>query len=73
MKKETSQKKEVLKYMITHKGITSFQAFERFGITRLADIIYKLRQDGYEIVTEMLTKKNRYGHAVTFARYSLIA
>ena len=73
MKIGKTQKSEVLKFMKSHKGITSIQAFERFGITRLADIIYKLRQDGYEIETEQLTIKNRYGHVVNYARYSLVA
>ena len=73
MKKQKSQKSEVLKYMKTHKGITSIQAFNNFGVTRLADIIYRLRQDGFEIETEQLTTKNRYGHVVNYARYSLVA
>lgn len=73
MKKKT-QKSEVLKYMMTHKkGITSWIAFERFGITRLADIIYKLRQEGHDIDSESITTKNRYGHVVTYSRYSLAA
>lgn len=71
-KGKMTQKQEVLNYMKTHKrGITSFVAFERFGITRLADIIFKLRQEGFEILTEQLTTKNRYGHVVNYARYSL--
>ena len=72
MKKQKTQKSEVLKFMQTHKGITSIQAFERFGITRLADIIYKLPQEGFEIESEQLTTKNRYGHVVNYARYSLV-
>ena len=73
MKKKTSQKLEVLKYLKTHKGITPYIAFERFGITRLADIIYRLRDEGWDIITEMVTTKNRYGNVVSYARYSLAA
>ena len=63
-----------MKYIKTHnRGITSIQAIELFGATRLSDIIFKLRKDGYEIETESVTKKNRYGHAVTFARYTLVS
>lgn len=72
MKNKKTQKTEVLKFMQTHKGITSFQAFERFGITRLADIIYKLKKDGWDISTESRTTKNRYGHVVNYAKYSLM-
>ena len=73
MKLQKTQKSEVLHFMQTHKkGITSIQAFERFGITRLADIIYTLRREGFDIETEQLTTKNRYGHVVNYARYSLV-
>lgn len=70
--KEKTQMTEVLKYMQTHKGITSIQAIEKFGATRLSDIIFRLRKEGYEIETESITKKNRYGHTTTFARYTLV-
>jgi len=72
MKKAKTQKSEVLRYMQTHKGITSIQAIEKFGATRLSDIIFRLRQDGYDIETESVTTKNRYGHVVTYAKYSLV-
>ena len=72
-KAKKSQKSEVLKYMKSHKkGITSLQAIQLFGATRLSDIIFKLRKDGYEIRTEEVTTKNRYGHSTTFARYILL-
>lgn len=72
MKKSTSQKNEVLKYLKTHKrGITSIQAVELFGATRLSDIIFRLRKEGYDIVTEAITTKNRYGHTTTYAKYYL--
>lgn len=72
MQKTKTQKTEVLKYMKSHKGITSIQAFERFGITRLADIIYKLKKDGWDISAESITTKNRYGHVTTYSKYSLV-
>lgn len=72
MKKEKTQKSEVLRYMQTHKGITSLQAIEKFGATRLPDIIYRLKKDGYQFKKEQITKKNRYGHTVTFTKYSLV-
>ena len=72
MQKTKTQKSEVLRYMQSHKGITSLQAIEKFGATRLSDISLKLRQEGYAIKTESITKKNRYGHTTTFARYTLV-
>ena len=74
MTKKRTQKSEILRYLMTHKrGITSIQAIELFGATRLSDIIFRLRKEGYDIINEPITKKNRYGHVVTFACYKLVA
>ena len=51
---------------------TSLQAIEKFGATRLPDIIYRLGKDGYKFKKESITKKNRYGHTTTFTRYTLV-
>lgn len=71
MKKERTQKSEVLKYMQKHTGITSLQAIQHFGATRLPDIIYRLEKEGHKFVKTKITKKNRYGHTVTYTKYSL--
>ena len=64
---------QVLKHLKNHKnGITSMTAFERYGITRLSGRIFELRQEGFEIITDNVTEKNRFGHAVTYARYRLV-
>lgn len=55
------------------KGITSMEAFKKYGITRLSGTIYNLKHDGYNIRTTSETKKNRYGQSCTFARYVLEA
>lgn len=67
-----TQKMQVLKHMQNHKnGITSMIAFERYGITRLSGRIFELRREGVAIVTDNITTKNRFGHAVTYARYRI--
>lgn len=67
-----SQNEQVLKHLKNHKnGITAMIAFERYGITRLSGRIFELRKMGHEIITDTVTIKNRYGHAVTYARYRL--
>ena len=39
-----TQTGDVLKYLETHKkGITSKEAFDKFGATRLSSIIYSLK------------------------------
>lgn len=66
-----TQKEMVYKYLKEHDGITSLEAYEAFGITRLASVIFKLRQDGHPISSESLKVKNRYGVECTVANYAL--
>lgn len=66
-----SQKDMVLDYLKHNDGISHRIAEEEFGATRLADIIYKLRKEGYDIRTEMIKTKNKFGRATEFAAYKL--
>lgn len=51
-----TQQDVVLEYLKKYGKITSNDAFYDLHITRLADVIYKLRRKGYEIesITEMV-------------------
>ena len=61
----------ILKYMQTHKkGITSKDAFENFGATRLASVIWHLKRKGHNIVSTRETVPTRYGHT-SITRYTL--
>lgn len=73
MKQERlSQNKRVLQYLRTHKrGISDLEAYEKYAIRRLSARIYDLRKMGYEIETIREIKNNRFGVAVTYARYIL--
>lgn len=63
---------EVLRYLKENGSITSMEAIERFGATRLSAIIFNLRHNrGYDISTVPITSADRYGHQVTFAKYVL--
>lgn len=64
--------KRVYQYMKTHSGITSMEAFEMFGATRLSVIIFNLRKYGCVIESEEKTGKNRYGDSVRFVEYKYI-
>ena len=48
--KRPTQKSEVLAYMEAGHKITSTLAIRMFGATRLSDIIFKLRKDGYNLM-----------------------
>lgn len=67
---EFNQVDLVENYLKEHGKITTWEAFEIFGITRLSDKIYQLRKK-YNIKNVSTTKKNRYGHWCTFSTYTL--
>lgn len=67
-----SQNDKILKYMETHKrGITPLTAMEKFGCMRLSGRIHDLRERGYEISSELVEVRNRYGEKCRVARYTL--
>ena len=63
-------KNRVLNYIIEFGSITTKQAFEDLGCTRLSEYIRQLRQE-MEINDEVLTGINRYGEKVFWKRYYL--
>ena len=69
---DRTQKEIVRKRLEKKKSITSYQAFVYYGITRLSAIIYDLRKEGYNIGSETITKKNRYGNVCNYAKYMLL-
>jgi hypothetical protein len=68
--KKAGHKERVLKYMLDFGSITYLDAIADLGVARLADVIFRLRKDGYKIITEDAHGTNRYGEKVTYARYS---
>jgi hypothetical protein len=61
-------KERVLNYMLEFGSITTKQAFEDLGCTRLSEYIRQLRLD-MTIDDEVLTGTNRYGEKVFWKRY----
>lgn len=59
----------VAAYLKERGEITSMEAFELFGDTRLADTVHKLRKKGWEIETVMCEGKTRYGTTARYAKY----
>jgi len=69
-----TQCEKILKYLMTHKkGITALIAMEKFGIMRLASRIHDLREMGYNITSEIIEVKNRYGQKCRVCEYRLVA
>lgn len=63
-----SQNKKVLAHLQA-KSITSVQAIQSYGITRLSARIYDLQGKGHVITTELIQIKNDPSHR--YAKYTL--
>ena len=61
----------VLQHFSKFKFISSMQAFDMYGITRLSATIYNLRQRGIKIGSIWRTTTNRYGNQVRYMDYYL--
>lgn len=66
-----SQRERVLGHLEAHGDITSLEAINDYGITRLSAVIFNLRDEGYNIRTKMERGVNRFGEETHFARYIL--
>lgn len=68
-----TQTGDVLAHLIKYGSITTIEAFQKYGCTRLPARIFDYRALGYDIESDSLTTKNRYGNTVTVAVYRLKA
>ena len=62
---------KVLRHLKDHGSITSIEAFNEYGILRLASRINDLRAQGIAIVSSTASGKNRYGETVHYSVYRL--
>ncbi len=72
MKKPSNQTEAILYHLKNIGSITSWEAMKEYGVTRLSAIIFNLRKDGNDIESIPEKSVNRFGHSVTFAKYTLI-
>lgn len=72
-KNRLTQKDMVIRHLNDFGTITSWQAFEDYGITRLAAIIFNIKnEDKINIKTNLINSVNRYGNKIQFAEYSIV-
>ena len=68
----TPKEERLLAYLKENKkGITSLDAINKLGETRLSATIYLLRQRGIQILDTYETSQNRYCDNTHFKRYIL--
>ena len=66
-----TQCQRILDYMHQFGSISTLEAFNDLGVARLASRIHDLKGQGYNIISEIKTSKNRYGETTYFKVYRL--
>jgi len=66
-----SQAERVLQYLKNGNTITTLNAFNELGITRLAARVHELKRDGYNVMKKTITVNNRYDEKCSVAEYYL--
>ena len=69
--KKTNKTQLVLKHLQQYGCITSLEAIEKYGATRLSAIIFNLRKRGYDIDTIDMEFTDRFGTKSTYGKYVL--
>ena len=69
MSRAKNQTTEILNYLQNEGTLTSKDAFDLFGATRLSARIFDLRKKGYDIETRMVAGYTRYGDTCEYAVY----
>ena len=69
--KKLSQKQKVLRHLKQIGSITSLEAFNDYAIMRLTSRICELKDEGYDIKSELVSSQNRFKEKVSFSKYTL--
>lgn len=67
-----TQEEKVLEYLKKHRTITPYQALDLFGCFRLASIIFRIKEDGHEVITQLIMKVDADGETMKYAKYNYI-
>lgn len=68
---KVTQCERILRYMEQFGSITQGEAADQIGCQRLAARIADLKKAGHRIVSERVSRKNRFGETVNIAAYRL--
>ena len=69
---KTTQKQKVIRHLKSYGNITPLDAFKEYAIMRLGAIIHLLRDEGYNIKTDIQNTHNKFGEPTNYAKYTLI-
>lgn len=68
-----TQREAVEKLLLENRTLTSEEARQSYGITRLAKYICDMRRDGWVIESHDIPFKSQFGNKSTYARYVLLS
>ena len=68
-----NQMQAIKKHLTTKKSITSMQAFELYGCTRLSAKIFDLRKAGWVIDSVPQTGTTRFGDTCQYVKYRYVS
>ena len=71
-KKPKTQCDDVLRHLKTHKGITTYDAINKYGILRLSARIFTLRERGHNIINVYHEGIDRRGKNIRWVEYRLV-
>lgn len=67
-----TQREMIAEHLKIHRTITPLEAMNKYGVMRLSGIIFVLKDEGYNIVTDLIEVKDRFGKKKHVAKYRLI-
>lgn len=67
-KRRTNKSRLVLEHLKEYGSITSWEAIEKYGATRLSAIIYNIRKN-HNVQSIDFEYTDRYGNRTTFTKY----
>lgn len=65
-----TQAEMIVEYIDKFGSITSKDAFNDLGVTRLSARVADLKREGYAFEEEWESSKNRFGETVSYKRFS---
>tara|TARA_R100001163_G_scaffold60058_1_gene49075 strand:+ start:1186 stop:1473 length:288 start_codon:yes stop_codon:yes gene_type:complete len=68
-KEVKTQTDAIMWHLKNYGNITSWEAIQKYGVTRLASKIYNMRKNGYEIESVILHTTNRFNRNIQIAKY----
>ncbi len=70
-KKRITKTEQILNHLLENGHITSWEAIQEYGATRLSAIIFNLKEKGYNIISEIRKGTDNNGNSYHFAIYHL--